>query len=425
MKEDQMLAVLSQFNIGEYIQSARIRGRAQVTQETRARAVALYEQMQHFCVDQPFISKQLAAMLDLAGRVLFSEWFFANNPLPRYPAYTNIHVLNWVLGTNQRVPWNNIRQRCWRVIDVLLQDLLSFEVCSLARVENWQQQNCDPDVVSQRIVLLQEIARQIRNKYVELPARVRLDIPPEDWFSYASDETRTYVLLHLTALPQTQEHDEFLFLRTIHISECIFWAILSGVIAGIESAKGGDLEQATVHVADAASFAQLLVPIFIMFKTMPPEHFAIFRDATGNASAIQSRTYQLMQIFTGGLDERKVDYLSDAPETADLLFYGHPGFLDLRAVVRMREQTIFPQRDDFIASVEALDKALYAWRCLHLGIARNYLPAPSGTGGTPGAPYLEMIYRRKILPAIYQGAPWPELHVIKTVHAHPVLSRFN
>ncbi|MBV9691178.1 MAG: hypothetical protein JO202_15880 [Ktedonobacteraceae bacterium] len=427
MKEDQIRNALRQLSVREYIGFSRSQGRASLDQELRHRAATLYEQIHWFRQKEPFTSKQLATTLDLAERVLFSEWFFLNHPEPRYPAYTNIHVLNWVLGTTRRATWSTVRARCWMAIQVLLQDLLSFEVCSLAQVEPWQQQSCDLHVVDRRVHLLQKLHAQLTNVQFQLLARIQMDAPPDDWFSYTLDESRTLALLYLTALPQTQEHDEFLFLRTIHISECIFWAVLAGVVAAIESAKCGQLDSAAAHLSDAVTFAKVLVPLFQMFKTMPPEHFAKFRDATGNASAIQSRTYQLMQIFTAGLDERNAENFAATPEIADLVFYGHPRFVDLRTVLCTVEGNTPPGATAFAAQAAALDQALYAWRCLHLGIARHYLPAEAttGTGGTRGTPYLEMIYRRKILPTNYRRTFWPDIRPPVHVHARPVLSPMN
>jgi tryptophan 2,3-dioxygenase len=426
MKEDQIRIALRQFSVREYIGFSRSQGRASLDQELRHQAAMLYEQIHWFRQKEPFISKQLATTLDLADRVLFSEWFLLHHPEPRYPAYTNIHVLNWVLGTTRRAAWSTVRARCWMAIQVLLQDLLSFEVCSLAQVEPWQQQNCDLHIVDRRVHLLQKLHGQLANMHFQSPIYIQMATPPDDWFSYALDESRTFALLYLTALPQTQEHDEFLFLRTIHISECIYWAVLAGVVAAIESAKREQFDAAATHLSHAATFAKVLVPLFQMFKTMPPEHFAKFRDATGNASAIQSRTYQLMQIFTAGLDERNAENFAATPEIADLVFYGHPRFVDLRTAFHTVEGNTSPGGMAFTAQVAALDQALYAWRCLHLGIARHYLPAATtGTGGTRGTPYLEMTYRRKILSNNYRGTFWPDIRPTLHTHARPVLSPMN
>ena len=388
MKEDKIREALRSFSVQEYISASRVNGRHSdhMDLDVRARAAKLYAQICEFKSKEPFLSVELEVTLELAQRVLFSEWFLLNSEEPRYPAYTNVRVLNWVLGTNGRANLRTVWSRCWFAIGLLLQDLLSHEVCSLAGVEHWNQVNCDRDVLVKRIHLLQELRGRIGGTQVRSSPLVNLDQPPDDWFSYGLDRARALALLHLTALPQTQEHDEVLFLRTIHISECCFWGILTGVLGAMEHAKVGEMDIAVECLTEAVAFAELLVPLFQAFKSMPPKHFTMFRDATGDASAIQSRTYQLMQIFVQGLDERKAPIMADIPEVADLVLYGHPRFVTLRSLLASIEANGLAGSAEFVANAEALDRALYAWRCLHLGIAREYLPpATTGTGGTRGA----------------------------------------
>jgi tryptophan 2,3-dioxygenase len=423
--EDKIKAALNEFDVQEYIMASRTNGRANMDIDIRARAVKLYKQIQTFLVDEPFISRELEATLELTQRTLFSEWFLYNNKIPRYPAYTNVRVLNWVLGTNRRTPLPVIWSKCWTTIRALLQDIISFEICSLAGVEHWQPRNFDRTIAGDRVERLRQLRGSVTTFKPYHSPIVNVDEPPRDWFAYANDESRVLAVLHLTALPQTQEHDEVLFLRTIHVGECCFWGVLTGVIGGMESVKRGRLDVGIECLEEAASFAKFLVPLLQAFKTMPPEHFTNFRDATGNSSAIQSRTYQLMQIFTQGLDERKAPILASIPEVEDLPAYGDTGFISLRTLLRTIDPND-PEGSAFLAAATALDKELYAWRCLHLGIARHYLP-PSvmGTGGTIGVPYLDMHYRRKILSPHQQYPALADIQVRHIPVVCPVLSHTN
>ena len=271
------------------------------------------------------------------------------------------------------------------------------------------------------------------------------------WFSLALDESRETALLHLTALPQTDQHDEVLFLRTIQISECIFWGILTSVEAAIETLKHGPLRDAATFLNEANWFSRLLLPLFQAFKTMPVEHFRNFREQTGNASAIQSRTYQLMQIVCQGVDEKKVEALSKTSEVADLLLCAHPSFATLRNTLENLESKGMPDLEPVKTEAEALDHNLYAWRCVHLGIARKYLAdlmsAPNtgiqvggawsnnsqsqttvnaiGTGGTSGPPYLEAHFRHMILKQPTHYAPWALIEIVPQVVARPILGPMN
>jgi tryptophan 2,3-dioxygenase len=216
------------------------------------------------------------------------------------------------------------------------------------------------------------------------------EAPPAAWSAYALQSSRERVLTHLTALPLTREHDEFFFIRCLHLSECSLWGTLGGVMAALEKAKLGHLDAAAVCLAEAVSFAEGLQAVFQpLKKTLPPEHFMSFREATDGSSAIQSRTYQMLQIFTQGVDEVKVAPVSGIPEINDLLGYRHAGFLHLSALAETVAAQDVPGQGAFLAQVEALDKALYSWRRLHLGTVRRTLPPDVvGTGGT-GVRYLE------------------------------------
>jgi tryptophan 2,3-dioxygenase len=429
MREDKMVRTLEEFSVHEYIQISRTYGRSsgeKVLKDMRHKAVALYEQILTFRKNEAFISKELDLTLDLAERVLFSEHFQFNNPLPRYITYTNNRVLSWALDTHRRGSFTAIWGRCWMAIHLLVRDLLSFETKSLAGEQCWQQDNCDLKAVAKRVEHFQSLLSHIPNQSSSDSTSISIENPPDDWFSYALDQNKAFALIHLTALPQSKEHDEYLFLRTIHIADCCFWGILTAVMAAMVSGKQGRMDLAVECLSMAVSFAEFLIPLFQAFKTMPPAHFAQFRDSTGDASAIQSRTYQLMQIFTQGLDERKASIIAGIPDMADLLFHRHPGFVNLSMFLQKVEQQGIPEGETLIAKAALIDKALYAWRCLHLGIARRYLPAHvMGTGGTHGVPYLEMDYRNKIFPIDQQHPIRSKFEPPLALYTRPVLSSLN
>ncbi|HLO68924.1 MAG TPA: hypothetical protein VK188_18010 [Holophaga sp.] len=77
--------------------------------------------------------------------------------------------------------------------------------------------------------------------------------------------------------------------------------------------------------------------------------------------------------------------------------YPHETATDLKKLV----QELEPGHEKgpvgrFIASAKALDQALFDWRRVHLGVARNYLADLDGSGGTPGFAYLKAHYSNRI-----------------------------
>jgi len=266
----------------------------------------------------------------------------------------------------------------------------------MAGLENESQVGFDVDAVERRLDKLSVLeAWSSREGVCSLP--VDCSWQADSWVEFAADPSRVSALVAFTSFPQTAQHDEVLFLRTIHCSECCFWGVLAAVTAALEETKHSRMGRAARLLKDGVGFAQFLVPLVEVMKTMPPEAFREFRDATGDASAIQSRTYQRMQIHLQGLDASKVRYLKEIPELSDLLLFGHPNFKHLRKVVQQMEAASADTvTQEFLGAAQALDDALFGWRKLHLGVAKKYLADVSGSGGTPGFGYLKSHYAHKV-----------------------------
>lgn len=403
MQEDTIWRSLEKFDVPSYIRAAREHGRTALDPEIRLRAASLYEMVREHTAGGSFLSRDLRAALGLVERALFSEHFFLRHPVPRYRAYANIPVLSWVLCADGRAPLSEVRSRCWAAIRLLMRDLISFEVCSLARVERWQQRRFDPARAAERIDRLGSLLKMVQGGPVT--TYVHLEEPPAAWSSYSLEPARTAALLHLTAFPQTEEHDEVLFLRTIHIAECCFWGVLSATVAAIDYVQQSLLDVAARRLREATAFARILLPLFqALRETMPPAHFAGFRDATGEASAVQSRSHQLMEIHLQGLDMDKARILADIPELTDLLQYQHK--MSLRDVLRFASAADSPGVMALMEEAHELYRARHAWMAYHLGIARGYLPSDMhGTGGTRGASYLEARYKRALAASHQYGLP--------------------
>ena len=126
------------------------------------------------------------------------------------------------------------------------------------------------------------------------------------------------------------------------------------------------------------------------------------------------------------VNEKKVKNLADTPETSDLLLYAHPAFVHLRSILVEVETERIAGWQDVKTQAEALDHALYTWRCIHYGIALNYLPpAIPGTGGSNGAPYLAAHFKHKILDESRHCPTWALTGRNSPITARPILSQFN
>jgi tryptophan 2,3-dioxygenase len=443
--EDHIREALRGFNLTTYVEQVREVGRAQLSPDIRSEAASLYRQVCEFRIEHSLISRSLDDVLELAHRVLFPEWFLSQAAIPRYRAYTNVGVLNWYLQTVRRTPYQQIWTHCAAAIKMLLQDLLAFEVNSLAGLDSRGIESFDGAAVRDRVARLDALHSAFSAGTSPI-GPVMIDAPPSTWDGYVSESGSILALVYLTAFPQTVEHDEYLFLRTIHISECCFWGILTASLAAVESLKRGRTKIASQCLSVALPFAQLLTPLFQALKTMSPEHFRKFRDATGDASAVQSRTYQLMQITLTGVNPDTIKLITGIDELQELELYDQPWFTNLvHLALPVRSEDTTSARD-LTQHLDALSKELHKWRTLHLGIARNYLAdIPQGTGGTHGPEYLRLSVKgtlegvtealqsdvRSPSPRSFEHLHgevlWPEEHSVarRLAQAQPVLTPSN
>lgn len=334
------------------------------------------------------VVRRLARVLEVATRSIAN---LAVNRKPRYYTYTDVHVLDWYLGS-LRAPFRELRTRSVRGILLLLRDLVRFEAESIAGIEKHHTEKFDQDNINKRIQLVRAAFVGAEELYVGLGgslSEINYDtthFPKLD--GYAEDPGLGSGVVHFTCFPQTSFHDEVVFLRTIHVSEFCFLGLRMSFVEATENPANDQVQ--TEALRDALGFASILHRMFKVLRTMPPERFKDFRDATGDASAVQSRNYQLMDIHFRGLDSRKRAHLQEDPLLNDLALFQHKQFIHLGNIVR-NSATASPS---VVAIAKALDTQLLSWRGLHLAFAKAYLdPAQPGTGATVGAAYLEQFLK--------------------------------
>jgi tryptophan 2,3-dioxygenase len=221
---------------------------------------------------------------------------------------------------------------------------------------------------------------------------------------------------------------------------------LTASLAAVESLKRREPGTASTCLSVALPFAELLTPLFQALKSMSPEHFLRFRDATGDASAVQSRTYQLMQIALTGVNPDTIKVIVGIDELADLGLYNQPLFTSLAHLATSARTETTGQSPSLDGRLEALSKELLKWRKTHRGIARIYLAdVPDETGGTSGPAYLKHTVDDTISGAAealradspprasplaghpWEESLWPEEQSIvrRLGHAQPVLASSN
>jgi tryptophan 2,3-dioxygenase len=316
-------------------------------------------------------------------------------PKPTYYPYTDVAVLDWYLGKRYE-KLSQLQQRAAEGLSHLLQDLLDFESRSLGGLERHYQGHFDEQVCVRRIASIKEAAITCRafaqdvqeQAGSEAPAEVRHH---ETFEGYVLEPSRVSGLVHFSCFPQTDFHDEYLFLRIIHISELCFYGLRSCVVAAIESLRRDNKQPAVLSLRRAQGFAKILQGAFKIMRTMPPENFRDFREATGDSSAINSRNYQLMELYFRGMNPAKKAHFTETPHLRFLISCAHPLFLHLGTALGKLDEHAADCAELFEAA-RVLDRQLLSWRGAHLFFAKVYLAdIPIGTGGTAGAPYLQKV----------------------------------
>lgn len=412
-----ILELLSTISLNQYIRASRSKGRGNVERSTRQDLVATLERVALAYASAANLSYEEERLSNLVNDILASERALLNVPRPRYPSYTNINVLNRFIGVYSNPSIQTTWAKCRLALAVVIDDWLHFERDALTLHErasggakpeqlgrNFQERN-----VKLRIERLELpcslIANVTRPKIQPVDDLLSSEAYPVDWLYYAIEHDGAVGLAHLTALPQSDYHDEYLFLRTIHLTEICLWAIITGIRAATQAAARGEFSTVLLSLRESNFFAEFLVRVFSVFKTMPVESFFNgFREATGNASAIQSEQYQHLEILSRGMAPGKRSELSESnklPELAWLADWQPRPEATLAGLVHTTERGAFASSGLLRSELYRLDRSLHNWRHVHFGIAREYLPGAETVGtGEQGIPYLERSLRT---PALFES----------------------
>jgi hypothetical protein len=207
-----------------------------------------------------------------------------------------------------------------------------------------------------------------------------------DWTFYARAPQRQ--IAKLMCLPRSLWHDEYMFIRTIHATECCFAGILATLRALPPFIRHRSFAQATDILGQALFFSDFLMKLFDIFHTMPRSNFFDgFRVATGNASAIQSERFQAIEVLTRGLGQHKRAALSHQREVRFASTWEPPRDATLAGMCEIAK-TAGDHGNEFLEVAGLLDQDLLSWRTKHISIARQYLPPESKGTGNEGIPYL-------------------------------------
>jgi tryptophan 2,3-dioxygenase len=335
--------------------------------------------------------RSLSAVVEISRCFLAAQAYVLSHEKPRYEPYAGIALLRSLLGVDSHQPLSVTQRRIWTVFRLTVEAHIDFEVRAISGLLEPRRRDFDSAVSRERVKLLQSALAKIPPKF-----RMTVVSGGEEASStladIAADRTGGAVVRHLLVFPQTTCHDETAFIRLIQMAECLFWGTLIFVQRALSAVHARRFSDADRLLCSASEFAAPLIKVFHAVRAMPPAHFLGFREATGDASAIQCWSWQMLDAHVYGVLPEKAPILATIPEVRPVLALANPTFVPL---IRVLEELTCTEDEETLAStIIELDHRIAAWRRFHEKQLAGqtdpgYLPPEAlGTGGTSGYGYL-------------------------------------
>ncbi|WP_433709814.1 tryptophan 2,3-dioxygenase [Nocardia sp. CA-084685] len=313
-----------------------------------------------------------------------------------YPTYLALRLLELPVIDDPIELALFAQSRCDRRTVQLLADVLAFELAAMqGRTTVLPTMRPPRDMVDKRIrhglrAIQPALARlaldrgltddRAVNRAQQVSALVHADM------SFA--ERR---VVELSILPVYTMHDEYLFIRVLQTFETTFTLLAMHLRGAVAALAAGEVSRAVYFISNSTTALREAAPLFSMLATMQVESFRTFRQFTEGASAIQSRSYKLVESLCRRPDAERVDSPAyhSVPEVRGRVLAGQECTLDDAYAGARRSGDIAGSELERLAEVMAsFSAALLRWRTTHYRLAVRMLGGASGTGYTEGTPYL-------------------------------------
>ncbi len=196
-------------------------------------------------------------------------------------------------------------------------------------------------------------------------------------------------MFRLTMLPVWTAHDEYMFIRVLQAFETTFALLAARLQVAVTALADRSPVLALTAINEAEKSLRETALTFSLMATMQMTSFLTFRQYTEGASAIQSRSYKIVESLCAQPQRSRLDsaaYLS-VPEVRGKLISGQPNLQDL--LIAARRSWLPPAaHSDLAAAMLKFESALLQWRQTHYRLAVRMLGDRSGSGYTEGTPYL-------------------------------------
>ncbi len=301
---------------------------------------------------------------------------FSQEPIPEYYRYANLHVYSWFLDLHPTQPV----AASVLALEATLADLDAVERCAAPRLT-------EADHTEERLRRLDTLREQVGQLRVQTDGETTAEEMISRTQRDAMARWQAFVLTRCSGFLASNDHHEHTFLRAVQSCELAFYLIRYFAVRTRTSIRRSD-GQAHALMTQLAQYAELPNHIFHMLQTLTPDLFLAFRDATGEASAVQSLNYHMMELVMYGFDPRKVEAYSRFEHLHELTVP------PLRSLRSLRNAVLEADDPELTEALTAVERTLLTWRGRHYGFGRRYLPGVKGSGGTEGAGYLKRFIRK-------------------------------
>lgn len=235
--------------------------------------------------------------------------------------------------------------------------------------------------------------------------------------------------------PASDTHDELLFIIIHQVSELWLKLCLAEVAGARDEIARDRLRPAFKMLSRVARAQSQLISSWDVLATMTPADYSRLRPHLGSSSGFQSAQYRLFEFMLGGRNPDFVTFHEATPEIADGLRaeLERPSLYDTALVLLKERGFTLPdtvlERDlsapySHSPEVEAAWAQIYAapeehwdlyelaeklvdleyhfqrWRFGHLKTVERVIGFKTGTGGTPGVPYLAKVLEKGFFPEL-------------------------
>ncbi|MGP1271878.1 MAG: tryptophan 2,3-dioxygenase [Phycisphaerales bacterium] len=237
-------------------------------------------------------------------------------------------------------------------------------------------------------------------------------------------------------LSEPPHHDEMLFIIQHQTTELWFKLIIHELTAALDIIRRDQLEPCFKILARVKHIQTTLMNQWSVLATLTPSEYAEFRSVLGSASGFQSRQYRLVEFLFGNKHAGMLKLHEKDPAAHAALehAYRSPSLYDefLRYLARRglpipasHTERDWTQPYEASEAVTAVFKTIYEntaehwdayemceklvdleesftlWRFRHMKTVERIIGYKTGTGGSPGVPFLKRIIEHRFFPELW------------------------